>query len=87
MHRSVPEPSRADREISTRHSDPEPLRVRLERKDRDGRQAWSRLTKTTGPIWFGDGKLATDLSLPNLRHRWEHSGTDTKTIRIQALAA
>jgi len=130
-HRSVPEPSRADREISARHSDPEPLRVRLERKvrasaaaarseaqfialarqngllirprytgdgpartvtgyavaDRDGRQAYSRLTKSTGPIWFGGGKLATDLSLPNLRHRWEHSGTDTKTIRVQALAA
>jgi hypothetical protein len=130
-HRSVPEPSRADREISARGSDPEPLRVRLERKvrasaaaarseaqfvalarqdgllirpryaddgqaprvtgyavaDRDGRQAYSRLTKTTGPIWFGGGKLASDLSLPNLRHRWEPPGTSTETARIQALAA
>jgi hypothetical protein len=130
-HRSVPEPSRADREISARHSDPEPLRVRLERKvrasaaaatteaqfitlarqngllirpryatdgqtpqvtgyavaDRDARQAYSKLTKITGPIWFGGGKLATDLSLPNLRQRWEHRSTDPTTARIQALAA
>ncbi len=129
--RNVPEPSRADRELSAACGDPEPLRVRLERKvrasaaaarsgaqfialarqngllirpryaddgsapavtgyavaDRDGRQACSSRTGTRGPVWFGGGKLATDLSLPNLRHRWEHSGTDARTARIQALAA
>jgi hypothetical protein len=129
--RSVPEPSRADREISAARGDPEPLRIRLDRKvracaaaarseaqfvalarqngllirprytddgqtptvtgyavaDRDGRHACSKKTGTRGPVWFGGGKLATDLSLPNLRHRWEHSGTDPKTARIQALAA
>jgi hypothetical protein len=129
--RSVPEPSRADREISAACGDPEPLRVRLERKvrasaaaarseaqfiavarqhgllirpryaadgsapavtgyavaDRDGRLAYSSRTGTRGPVWFGGSKLATDLSLPNLRRRWEHGGTDAKTARIQALAA
>jgi hypothetical protein len=129
--RSVPEPSRADREISGVSGDPEPLRVRLERKvracaaaarseaqfvalarqngllirprcddaggsitvtgyavaDRGGRQACSKVTGTRGPVWFGGGKLASDLSLPNLRRRWEHPGTDTKTARMQALAA
>jgi hypothetical protein len=128
--RSVPEPSRADREISAARGDPEPLRIRLERTiracaaaarteaqfvalarqhgllirpryannggapmvtgyavaDREGRHAYSKKTGTRGPIWFGGGKLATDLSLPNLRHRWEPSGTDPKTARIQALA-
>jgi hypothetical protein len=54
--------------------------------DRDGRQAYSRLTRTAGPVWFGGGKLASDLSLPNLRRRWEPPGTGTKTARIQALA-
>jgi hypothetical protein len=116
--RSVPEPSRADREISAARGDPEPLRIRLERKvracaaaartearfvalarqagllirpryadgsgvpmvtgyavaDRDGRQAFSKRTGTRGLVWFGGGKLATDLSLPNLRRRWEHTG-------------
>jgi len=24
-----------------------------------------------GPVWFGGGKLAADLTLPKLRHRWE----------------
>jgi hypothetical protein len=32
--RSLPEPSRADAELSAKHGDPEPLRVRLERKVR-----------------------------------------------------
>ena len=28
-------------------------------------------TRTGGPVWFGGGKLAADLTLPKLRHRWE----------------
>jgi hypothetical protein len=111
---SVPEPSRADREISAARGEPEPLRARLERKvracaaaaqseahflalarsagllvrpryarddparvtgyavaERDGRQAYSSRTGTTGPVWFGGGKLASDLALPGLRARWQ----------------
>jgi hypothetical protein len=130
-HRSVPEPSRADREISAARGDPEPLRVRLERTVRacaaaarseahfvalvrsngllirpryaddpgmrtvtgyavaakDGRLACSRKTGRTGPIWFGGGKLASDLTLPSLRRRWEPSGQDTAAARAEALAA
>ncbi len=130
-HRSVPEPSRADREISAARGDPEPLRVRLERTVRacaaaavseaqfvararatgllirpryatgtdhpavtgyavavrDGRQARSRKTGITSPIWFGGGKLAKDLTLPALRRRWEPSGQDPAKSRTQALAA
>jgi hypothetical protein len=131
VHRSVPEPSRADREISAARGDPEPLRVRLERTVRacaaaarsearfialarvngllirprytdapgtrtvtgyavalkDGRQAYSRKTGITGPVWFGGGKLATDLSLPALRRRWETPGQNPATARAEALAA
>jgi hypothetical protein len=130
-HRSVPEPSRADREISAARGDPEPLRVRLERTVRacaaaarseahfvalarnsgllirprysdhpgtrtvtgyavaakDGRQAYSRKTGKTGPIWFGGGKLASDLTLPALRRRWEPVGQNTAAARAEALAA
>jgi len=130
-HRSVPEPSRADREISAARGDPEPLRVRLERTVRacaaaarseahfvalarssgllirpryaddpgtwtvtgyavaakDGRQAYSRKTGRTGPIWFGGGKLASDLTLPGLRRRWEPPGQNTAAARAEALAA
>ncbi|MBV9450722.1 MAG: hypothetical protein JO345_33010 [Streptosporangiaceae bacterium] len=128
--RSVPEPSRADREISAARGDPEPLRISLERTvracaaaarseaqfvalarthgllirpryadtgptkvtgyavaDKNGRHAYSRLTKTTGPIWFGGGKLASDLSLPSLRRRWEIPGIDPHEARIETLAA
>jgi MobA/VirD2-like, nuclease domain len=130
-HRSVPEPSRADREISAACDDPEPLRVRLERTVRacaaaaaseakfvalarangllirpryatgtdrpavtgyavairNGRQARSRKTGIIGPIWFGGGKLASDLTLPALRRRWEPPGQNPATSRTQALAA
>ena len=27
-----------------------------------------------GPVWFGGGKLATDLALPKLRKRWSSTG-------------
>jgi hypothetical protein len=131
VHRSVPEPSRADREISATRGDPEPLRVRLERTVRacaaaarseahfialaranrllirpryaddpgtrtvtgyavalkDGRQAHSAKTGITGPVWFGGGKLATDLSLPALRRRWETPGQNPAGARAEALAA
>ena len=130
-HRSVPEPSRKDREISAARGDPEPLRVRLERTvrgcaaaarseahfialarangllirpryaddpgprtvagyavaARDGRQAFSRKTGTTGPVWFGGGKLASDLTLPALRRRWETPGRSVSAVRAEALAA
>ncbi len=31
--------------------------------------------RTGGPVWFGGGKLAADLSLPKLRSRWEATPT------------
>jgi hypothetical protein len=41
----------------------------------------------TGPIWFGGGKLASDLTLPALRRRWEPAGQNTAATRAEALAA
>jgi hypothetical protein len=115
--RSVPEPSRKDREVSAARGEPEPLRVYLERTVRacaaaarseahfvalvrqrgllirpryspsgttavtgyavasPTRQAFSRRTGTTGPVWFGGGRLASDLSLPSLRRRWPAART------------
>jgi hypothetical protein len=29
------------------------------------------VSRTGGPVWFGGGKLAADLTLPKLRQRWE----------------
>jgi hypothetical protein len=125
--RSVPEPTRADREISATCGEPEPLRTRLERKvracaaaarseahfvalarangllsrprydtgdhtkvtgyavaERDGRHAYSSRTGTRGPIWFGGGKLASDLALPRLRELWQ---PDPVVTTMEALAA
>jgi hypothetical protein len=125
--RSVPEPSRADREISAARGEPEPLRVRLERTvracaaaarseahfialarangllirpryetadhamvtgyavaERDGRHAYSSRTGTRGPVWFGGGKLASDLALPRLRELWQ---PDPAVTTMEALAA
>lgn len=125
--RNVPEPSRADQEISLSSGQNEPLRTRLERTvraccaaarseahfialarthgllirprydtndhtrvtgyavaDRDGRRAYSSRTGTSGPIWFGGGKLASDLALPRLRERWQ---TDATATTMEALAA
>jgi hypothetical protein len=31
-------------------------------------------TRTGGPVWFGGGKLAADLTLPKLRSRWNAGG-------------
>jgi hypothetical protein len=41
-------------------------------------------TRTGAPIWYSGGKLAPDLTLPKLRHRWAPSGT---TARDQFTAA
>jgi hypothetical protein len=125
--RSVPEPTRADREISAARGEPEPLRIRLERKvractaaarseahfialargngllirprydpgdharvigyavaERDGRQAYSARSGSRGPVWFGGGKLASDLALPRLRERWQ---PDPAVTTMEALAA
>jgi hypothetical protein len=32
-------------------------------------------TRTGAPVWYSGGKLAPDLTLPKLRHRWAPSGT------------
>ncbi len=128
--RSVPEPSRADREIAVRRGEAQPLRIRLERRvracaaaagseaafvalarahgllirpryaagdrrqvvgytvaERGGRIAFSSRTGTRGPVWFGGGKLASDLALPRLRERWEGPGAEAALARIEALAA
>ena len=31
-----------------------------------------------GPVWFGGGKLAADLTLPKLRRRWEPARVTTE---------
>ena len=31
-------------------------------------------TRAGGPVWFGGGKLAADLTLPKLRYRWQATG-------------
>jgi hypothetical protein len=36
-------------------------------------------TGAGGPIWYGGGKLAPDLTLPKLRHRWTPAGAATPT--------
>jgi hypothetical protein len=41
-------------------------------------------TRTGGPVWYSGGKLAPDLTLPKLRHRWAASGG---TSRDQFTAA
>jgi hypothetical protein len=121
--RSLPEPSRADTEISAKHRATEPLRTRLERKVRacaavatseahftqiarqngllirprytpDGTtvtgyafaDAAARRTQTGGPIWFGGGKLAPDLSVTKLRARWS-APANPLTRTADALAA
>ena len=35
------------------------------------------------PIWFGGGKLAKDLTLPNLRQFWEQSAVDRKAAVVE----
>src|SRR6185437_8377925 len=52
--------------------------------DSDGRHAYTSRTGTSGPVWFGGGKLASDLALPRLRERWQ---PDATTTTMEALAA
>jgi hypothetical protein len=35
----------------------------------------SDTTKAGEPVWYGGGKLAADLTLPKLRHRWDGPGS------------
>lgn len=37
-------------------------------------------TRTGGPIWYSGGKLAPDLTLPKLRHRWAPAASDAERI-------
>jgi hypothetical protein len=123
--RTLPEPSRADREISVRNGDPEPLRIRLERKVRacaavaTSEDHFTRLARdnsllvrprygpdgatitgyafadqtarrgSQGPIWFGGGKLAPDLTVTGLRRRWRQATPDefTRAADLAAAAA
>ena len=39
------------------------------------------------PIWFGGGKLAKDLTLPNLRQFWEQSAGDRDAAVVEWGAA
>jgi hypothetical protein len=42
-----------------------------------GRGRSGHESKDGGTIWYGGGKLAADLTLPKLRHRWNASGDST----------
>ncbi|MBO0803216.1 MAG: hypothetical protein J2P25_09100, partial [Nocardiopsaceae bacterium] len=55
--------------------------------ERDGRQAYSTRTGRRGPVWFGGGKLATDLALPRLRERWQADPHATSTEALAAWSA
>ena len=37
-------------------------------------------TRAGGPVWYGGGKLATDLTLPKLRQRWATVPADDRTV-------
>jgi MobA/VirD2-like, nuclease domain len=39
-------------------------------------------TRAGGPVWYGGGKLAPDLTLPKLRHRWTPAATATSAGRF-----
>jgi hypothetical protein len=121
--RHLPEPSRADTEISARNGDLEPLRVRLERKVRacaavaTSEDHFTRLAAERGllvrpryapdttrivgyafadltarrtregrPIWYGGGKLASDLTVGNLRRRWRSGTTGPIAVAADAVA-
>ena len=44
-------------------------------------------TRIGGPVWFGGGKLAADLSLPKLRARWDGTPTGSHQPRPHLTAA
>ena len=55
--------------------------------ERDGRTARDPRTGKRGPIWFGGGNLASDLSLPRLRTRWEANRATAHAARARAYTA
>ena len=66
------------------------LRPRFETGGRETVVGYSVALKAEGgtaPIWFGGGKLAKDLTLPNLRQFWEVSVADRKSAVIEWSAA
>jgi len=96
--RALPEPSRADTEISAARGDPEPLRVRLERKVRacaavaTSEEHFTQMAKQHGLLirprfWFGGGKLAPDLTVTKLRDRWRPGAVNPVTRAADAVAA
>ena len=44
-------------------------------------------TSAGGPVWYGGGKLAADLTLPKLRQRWANGPVDGATIPGDRLTA
>ena len=66
------------------------LRPRFETGGKEAVVGYSVALRTlvgTAPIWFGGGKLAKDLTLPNLRQSWEVSAADRKSAVIEWSAA
>ena len=62
------------------------LRPRFEAGGKEAVVGYSVAFRTAGgskPIWFGGGKLAKDLTLPNLRQFWEVSVADRKSAVIE----
>jgi Relaxase/Mobilisation nuclease domain len=62
------------------------LRPRFETGGKEAVVGYSvafRSADGTTPIWFGGGKLAKDLTLPNLRQFWEVSVADRKSAVIE----
>ena len=62
------------------------LRPRFETGGKEAVVGYSVAVRTrdgTAPIWFGGGKLARDLTLPNLRQFWEVSVADRKSAVIE----
>ena len=45
------------------------------------------LTSSGGVVWYGGGKLAADLTLPKLRHRWAPSSAPTRTPASDRITA
>jgi hypothetical protein len=62
------------------------LRPRFETGGKETVVGYSVAVRTrdgTAPIWFGGGKLAEDLTLPNLRQFWEVSAADRESAVIE----
>jgi hypothetical protein len=62
------------------------LRPRFETGGKEAVVGYSVALRTVDgytPIWFGGGKLAKDLTLPNLRQFWEVSAADCKSAVIE----